>query len=480
MIDLDLLYTPAHELAARIKNKTLSPVELMEQSLRRIDEVNEHLNCFCFVFHEEAMQLAKQAEAAIMSGHQTGPAHGLPFGVKDVTPVAGKRMTRGSKMYEHYVPDHDAIIVQRFKNAGAIVVGKTTSPEFAYSSFTASPLWGRTSNPWDPTRTSGGSSGGSAVAVSTGCVPLAEGTDMGGSVRIPASFCSLVGLKPSLGRIPMDILPTVFDNISHFGPLARNISDANLFMNVAAGPDERDIQSLPDKPVFPITDGNIDVRGMKLALSVDLGYYSIDPEVQQVVYESAQRFRELGATVDEVDLGWKSSYNDIWYDIWSVYMDACFTQDFEMWRDQMDPGLVKLIEHGRTIDAVTYKKFESHRTEQWHFLCKIFDDYDALLTPTMAQVAPLHEKTAEDFDGFTSDGKLKGLDMTSPFNNVAQCPALSIPAGFSKEGLPIGLQIIGHRFSDVTVMKLGAALESTLNLHQKHPNAFTTSANRIT
>ena len=200
MTDLDLLYTPAHELAALIKSRALSPVELMEQSLQRIDEVDTALNCFCFVFHEEAMQHARLAEATIMSGQETGPAHGLPFGVKDVTPVAGHRMTRGSKMYEHFVADHDAVIVQRFKRAGAIVVGKTTSPEFAHSSFTTSPLWGDTCNPWDPARTAGGSSGGSAVAVATGCVPLAEGTDMGGSVRIPASFCNLVGLKPKPGQ----------------------------------------------------------------------------------------------------------------------------------------------------------------------------------------------------------------------------------------------------------------------------------------
>ena len=473
MTDLNLLYTPAHKLASLIKDKSVSPVDLMEQSLARIDEVNDVLNCFCFVFREDAMEYAKQAEKDVMSGRPLGPAHGLPFGVKDVTPVAGKRLTLGSKMYEYNVADRDAIIVQRFKQAGAIVVGKTNSPEFAYSSFTQSPLWGRTSNPWDKTRTSGGSSGGSAVAVATGCVPLAEGTDMGGSVRIPASFCGLVGLKPSLGRIPMDILPTVFDNISHFGPLARNMADANLFMDIAAGPDELDIMSLRDKPSFQ-NSGSTDISGMKLALSVDLGYCAVDSQVEHAIFECAKRFRELGAIVEEVELGWNSKYHEVWLDIWGVYLDACFTEDLEKWREEMDPNVVELIEHGRSIDAPTYKKFEKLRTEQWHSLCKVFQQYDALLTPTMALIAPTHDKSDSDFEGFNEEGKLKALDLTSVFNNVAQCPALSVPAGFSHEGLPIGLQIIGHRFADVTVMKLGAALETITRFDQiSPPEGFT-------
>ena len=294
--DLDLLFTPAHQLARDISDKQLSPVELTEACLRRIDVVNEKLNCFCFIFHEEAMEQARRAEQMVMSGAEIGAVHGLPFGVKDVTPVAGKPMTRGSYMYEDYVPDHDARLVQRFKQAGAIVIGKTTTPEFAYSSFTESPLWGVTSNPWNLERTTGGSSGGSGAAVASGCVPLAEGTDMGGSVRIPAAYCGIVGLKPSLGRIPMDILPTVFDNISHFGPLARTVADANLFMNVASGPDERDIMSLPEKIKFPVP-ADADISDLRLALSIDLGYYAVDPEVEAIVRQAADTLANLGACV---------------------------------------------------------------------------------------------------------------------------------------------------------------------------------------
>lgn len=464
-----MLFRPAHQLAKDIKQRELSPVELMEACLNRIDSVNDKLNCFCFVFHDEAMEAARRAEREIMSGTESGPLHGIPFGVKDMTPMAGKILTRGSKMYEYYVADRDALIVQRLARAGAIPIGKTTTPEFAYSSFTESPLWGRTSNPWDIGRTPGGSSGGSAAAVASGCVPIAEGTDMGGSVRIPASFCGIVGLKPSLGRVPMDILPTVFDNISHFGPLTRNASDANLFMNAVSGPYERDIMSLPDKVMFPVL-AETDVRGLRLALSIDLGYYAVDAEVEVAVRNGAEALAQLGAEVVEVDLKWRHEYNKIWYRAWGVYLDVCFTRDFDRWRGEMDPQVVKLIEKSRTIDAPTYKHFEVLRSEQWHELCRIFDDHDALICPTMAHPPVPHGESDELYKGFDEQGRFKGLDMTCIFNNVAQCPALSVPTGFSNGGLPIGLQVVGHRFADLTVMRIGGALEQALGMHDRRPD----------
>ena len=236
MIDLELCYMPAIELARRIRDRELSPVEVVENSLGRIEAVNDTLNCFCFVFPDEAMEHAKVAEARALRGEPLGPLHGVPIAIKDFTPTKGKTTTMGSRVYEHWVPEDDAQIVKDLIAAGAIMVGKTTTPEFAHAGFTHSPLWGVTRNPWNPGRTPGGSSGGSGAAVASGCVPLAEGSDMGGSVRGPAACCGLVGLKPSLGRIPMTILPSVFDNISHFGPLARTIDDAALFLAATQGP----------------------------------------------------------------------------------------------------------------------------------------------------------------------------------------------------------------------------------------------------
>ncbi len=468
MADLDLLYTSAVDLADRIRGKNLSPVELMEACLERIEAVNPTLNCFCFVFADEALELAREAERALASGAEPGPMHGLPVAIKDVTPTRGKTTTRGSRMYEHWVPDHDALIVERLRAAGAIMVGKTTSPEFAYDSFTESPLWGITRNPWDPGRTPGGSSGGSAAAVASACVSLAEGTDMGGSVRIPASFCALVGLKPSLGRIPMDILPTVFDSISHFGPLARSVADANLFMNVTGGPDERDIMSLPDRLEFPIPPER-DVRGLRLGLSVDLGYYAVDPEVEARIRAAAGVLEAWGARVEEVDLGWSAAINDAWFKYWGVYLDVCFTQDLEHWRDRMDPEVVKLIEMGRSLDAVTLKRMEVIRTEQWHRLVRVFETHDALLCPTMSMPPPPVGGSDADFYQASDDGRFHSLDMTCPFNFVGQCPALSVPAGFSAGGLPIGLQIVGHRFDDLTVMRIAGALEQAMPWGDRRP-----------
>ena len=305
MANSEMSYMAAADIAARIRSRELSPVEVMENSLARIGEVKPELNCFCFVYAEEAMSLAREAEAAVMRGDALGPLHGVPIAIKDFTPIRGKRTTRGSRAFENWVPDHNALIVDRLCAAGAIMVGKTTTPEFAYSSFTKSPLWGITRNPWDRRMTPGGSSGGSAAAVASGCVPMAEGTDMGGSVRIPASFSGIVGLKPSLGRIPMDILPTVFDNISHFGPLTRTIGDAALFMAAASGPWEQDIMSVRQEVNFtaPLP---ANVAGKRFALSLDLGFMAVDPEVEARVREGAVALADAGAIVEEIDLDRKS------------------------------------------------------------------------------------------------------------------------------------------------------------------------------
>ena len=246
MTSSDLTYLSAREIARLIRTKEVSPVEVVNSTLTRIADVNAALNCFCFVYHHEALAAAKAAERACAHGEALGPLHGVPVAFKDFTPIHGKITTLGSKVYEYAVPDRSALVVERILGAGAILVGKTTTPEFAASGFTRSSLWGITRNPWDPERTPGGSSGGSAVAVATGCVTLAEGSDMGGSVRIPAALCGTVGLKPSFGRIPFDVLESQFDTFNHFGPLARNVGDAALFLSVAQGPDDRDIQSLPN------------------------------------------------------------------------------------------------------------------------------------------------------------------------------------------------------------------------------------------
>ena len=461
-------YRSAVELAALIRERELSPVEVVEAALARIEEVNPALNAFPFVYPAAALEAARAAEATIARGDALGPLHGVPIALKDFTPTRGLRTTLGSFAYEHWVPDFDPVIWQRLQAAGAILIGKTATPEFAHSSYTESPLWGITRNPWNPERTPGGSSGGAGAAVAAGCVPLAEGTDMGGSVRIPAAFCGVVGLKPSLGRIPMDVLPTVFDSISHFGPLARTVEDAALFLAVTAGPHDADIQSLPEGP-DPRERLGEDIAGKRLAYSPDLGFFAVDAEVRREVEAAVRALADAGAIVEEVDLPWDRSVVDDWALNWGVFLAACFGQHLERFRDRMTPAVVRLIEQGQAVDAVTLRRLEFARTRRWHQLAALFERYDALLCPTMARTATPVGGTDEDFAEDDETGRFLGLDMTGPFNFTAQCPALSVPAGWSDEGLPVGLQIVGRRFDDAGVLAIGAALERIRPWHHRRP-----------
>lgn len=467
----ELCALPATEQARLVRAREVSPVELVEAALVRIELVQPALNAFAFVYPEEARAQARAAEAAVMRGDDLGPLHGLPVAFKDFTPTKGHVTTRGSRCFEHWVADSDPVIVRRFKAAGAIIVGKTTTPEFAHSGFTMSPLWGVTRNPWDPTRNAGGSSGGSGVAATTGCVALAEGTDMGGSVRIPAALCGCVGLKPSLGRIPMDILPFVFDSLSHFGPLARTVDDAALFLSVAEGPDDADIQSQPAPMPLP---GRLDpdLRGLRLALSPDLGLYAVEPEVEANLRATAQALRDAGATVEEVALEVPFAVLRAWNDWWGVYLAACFGDLLDAHREAMDPHVVKLMEAGLKLGAVPFKRIETIRTDLWHRLAAVFGRFDALICPTMCRAAPLNAERDRNFWRRNAEGRVEGLDMTEIFNMVGQCPALSVPSGMTAEGLPTAAQIVGRRFDDPTVLRIGAAIEARRPWRQWTPDVL--------
>lgn len=469
MPDMDLCYMPAREMAARIAAREISPVDLVRNSLERIEAVNSALNCFCFTYPEEALDRARSAEDAVMRGDPLGPMHGVPVAFKDFTPTKGKTTTRGSIVYKDWVPDEDARIVQDLIRAGAIMVGKTTTPEFAHAGFTHSPLWGVTRNPWNTEKSPGGSSGGSAAAVASGCVPLAEGSDMGGSVRLPAAMCGCVGLKPSLGRIPMTVLPTVFDTISHFGPLARTVDDAALFVACSQGPYEPDIMSLQTPIEFP-NEFSTDMTGIRLALDMDLGFYDVDDCVAANVMTVAAALRDAGAVVEEVDLGWTRETVDVWNDYWCVYLAAFFGHHLEDRRDDLDPTIVAMFERAKGIDAITLRRFEFVRTKQWMTLCDLFTRYDALLCPTSPIVPPDAELRDCDVRKESPEGRIVGSDMTSVFNNVAQCPALSVPAGWTLDGLPTAIQIIGERFDDLGVLRVGAAIERHLPWASKRPS----------
>ena len=448
---------PVPRLVAKIREGGVSAEAVVAESLRRAKAIQPRFNAFTLLREEQALEAAR----AIDRNPDGRPLLGVPFAAKDLTPTKGDLTTLGSWTEGDHIATETALCIRRLEAAGAILIGKTTTPEFAFSSFTRSPRWGITRNPWNPERTSGGSSGGSGVAVAAGVVPFAEGTDMGGSVRIPAACCGVVGLKPSLGRIPMTILPSVFDSISHFGPLARSVEDAVAFMEAASGPSDEDIQSVP-LPFLSAKTRRGGLSERRFALSVDLGYYEVQPDVEKAVRRAAKVLREAGAEVDEVELGWSRDVNDQWFDLWCVFMSGFFGERVPAFRDRMDPLVVGMIERAGTIGATAIKRVELLRTAMWRDLARLFERYDALLCPTLAREAPSADQSDHDHDATTADGRYAGFDMTLPFNMVPQCPAISLPAGFTASGLPVGLQLVGKRYADEDLLAMARRLEALL------------------
>lgn len=441
----------------------LSPVESVELALARIGQVHPELNCFAHVWAEEALGEARALSD--VPADRRGPLHGVPVAVKETTQVAGRRFTAGSRTHEHTIADHDAYVTGALRRAGAIVVGATTSPEFAHTLQTDGPLWGTTRNPWNTSLTPGGSSGGSAAAVATGCVALAEGSDMGGSVRIPASWCGIVGLKPGIGRIPMDVLPGLFDSLSHHGPLARSVDDARLFLRCTQGPDERDIVSVTT-PLDLSGPTAADVRGMRFGLSIDLGSWYVHPEIEAAVVAAAAALEAAGAIVEPVDPGLGEAEEQMWIQLWGVFMSGYFGHLVDEHAAVMDPDVLRLIELGESLGATEVKRLEVQRTETWRKVAGVLAGRDALLCPTMAMPPVPAAKADRVRPPRPTDGRYHADDMTSVFNLVAPCPALSVPCGVHAAepyaGVPIGLQIVGHRWREDTVLQVGRAVEVAL------------------
>jgi Asp-tRNA(Asn)/Glu-tRNA(Gln) amidotransferase A subunit family amidase len=438
----------------------------MENALARIDEIQPQLNCFAGVWADDARAAARRAADDVAGGRNLGPLHGVPVALKETTTIAGRPHTVGSLTHEHVVAQRDGFITTALARAGAIVVGATTSPEFAHTLVTESRLRGATRNPWDPRRGPGGSSGGSAAAVAAGCVYLAEGSDMGGSVRIPAAWCGIVGLKPGIGRIPMDVLPGLFDSISHHGPLARSVDDARLFLAAAQGPDDADIMSVTTaldlSGTTPAT-----VTGMRFGLSTDLGCWAVDPEIVAAVESAAGALADAGAIVEQVDPGFTAEDDWMWVELWGVFMSAYYGHLVEEWGDRMEPVVLTLIELGNSLSATHVKRLEIHRTQFWHKVRAVLSGRDALLCPTMATrpIPALKEDAAAPVQHH--DGRFHSDEMTAVFNLVAPCPAMSVPCGFhaatdDTAELPIGLQIVGHRWREDTVLQIGRAVELAL------------------
>lgn len=466
--DASIAFMSATTMAKKIRAKELSPVEIVVALLERIEAAGPTLNAFCTLTADSALEAAKKAEAAVMKGEPLGPLHGVPFSVKDLVYTQGVRTMRGSKIYEDYFPSEDAPLVARLKQAGAIMLGKTCTPEFGHKGITDCLVSGVTRNPWDTDKTPGGSSGGAGAQVAAGLGPLAVGTDGGGSIRIPSSFCGVFGLKPTHGRVP--VWPgSALNMLSCAGPMTRTVADAALMLSVMAGPHEADPLSLEGAPAdYPgrLGDG---VKGLRVALSMNLGYVPyVDPQVVETTAAAARVFEELGAEVDEVAPGFED-VGAIFGVFWLSGMAGVLEKDLPKWRDRMDPGLVLMVEAGLKLRAADVTQAHMRRTDFQDRVRRFFERYDLLLTPTMP-ILPFKAGVLvkEALEGVPLDYR-NWSPLTSPFN-LSLSPAASVPAGFSKEGLPIGLQIVGRRFADLTVLQASAAFESARPWADRTPN----------
>lgn len=460
----DLAFMSVADLSGAIRTKRVSPVEVVGAVLDRIERLNPRLNAYCLVTGESARQEAREAEAAVMRADPLPPLHGVPISVKDIVITRGVRTTFGSRIYENNVPVEDAPLVARLKVAGGIMVGKTTTPEFGWKGVTDSPLFGITRNPWNLERTPGGSSGGAAAAVAAGLAPLAVGTDGGGSIRIPGSFCGVFGLKPTCGLVP--VYPTAATGtLTHMGPMSRTVRDAALMLQVMAGPDDRDPLSLPSTSANFAAALEAGVRDLRVAWSPTLGYATVDPEVRAVTEAAAKRFQGLGCRMDQVDRVFDDP-DPIWAPLFYGGIAGRLNDSLEEWRSRMDPGLVEAIEAGRKMGAMEFVKAGLARASFFEVVRKFFTQYDLLLTPTLAVAS-----FAAGFDQPRERGTGSGLAwvaFTYPFNLTGQ-PAATVPCGFTRDGLPIGLQIIGKRLEDSTVLRAAAAYEAAAPWADRRP-----------
>jgi Asp-tRNA(Asn)/Glu-tRNA(Gln) amidotransferase A subunit family amidase len=464
----ELAWLSGLELAQRIRGKEISPVEVVDAVLARVAAVNGTLNAYCTVAAEEARDAATAAEVAILSGEALGPLHGVPLSIKDIIFTRRLRTTGGSRLLADHVPEEDAVAVERLRAAGAVIIGKTNTPEFGLKGVTDNPLFGVTRNPWDRARTPGGSSGGAGAAVAAGLGPLALGSDGGGSIRIPASFCGIYGLKPSFGRVPSGPGLPGWETFSQSGPMTRTVRDAALMLDVLAGPDDRDRHSLPadgGAPYLAACDDGI--AGLSVAWSADLGHGRVDPEVADLCAEAAVQFESLGCHVEVVMPTWDDP-EDMFRVLAAGEAYAAYRDRLEADERSLDPSTVELLRFGETITAARYLEATLKRREFWTEVQRFLARFDLLITPTVA-VAPfaVDGLPITEIDG-APVSRLGWTPFTFPWNLTGQ-PAASVPAGFTAAGLPVGLQIVGRRHADRTVLAASAAWEAASPWQARRP-----------
>jgi len=470
----DLAYISAADLAAMIRARTVSPVEVMRAALDRIARSQPVLNAFITVAEEVATDGAKAAEAAVMRGEVLGPLHGLPLAVKDLVPTSGIRTTFGSLIFKDNIPDHDAVAVARLKRAGAIVVGKTTTPEFGQQCLTEAPLFGRTRNAWRADRAAGGSSGGSAVAVAAGLVPLAVATDGGGSTRIPAACNGVPGFKQGLGVVPQEYAQDGFGNISYITPMTRTVLDAALMLDAMAGPDPRDplTTGRPQPEFVAAVRAETNLRGVRIGWRARLGNTAVAADVLAGCEAALGAFTELGAALRELTVPFENP-ESVWFVNNGAYRMAQFGHHLKQHRAIMCPTFVRQLDRVAEVSAGTLYEAIFARTRLYRQVQEWFEHCDVVAMPTLSRAAvPLDQ----DFFGpieidnqLVENIRASWYPYTMPFNLTGN-PAISLPCGFDRDGMPVAIQLVGRPGGDSDLLRVAAAFERARPWSDRRPD----------
>ena len=464
----DLCARPAADLARSIAARELSAVEVMEAHLARIDRVNPAVNAIVTLLPDEARRGAEAADAAVARGDALGPLHGLPVAHKDLTWTKGIRTTFGCRAFEHFVPDEDALIVERLRSAGAITIGKTNTPELGAGSQTFNAVFGATRNPYDTSKTCGGSSGGAAVALATGMLPIADGSDLGGSLRNPAGFCNVVGFRPSPGRVPIWPSQAAWFPMGVQGPMARNVTDVALMLSAIAGPDPRAPISLqePGKVFRPPLDRDMD--GTRVAWSRNLGGLPVDPRVTAVIEAERGTFERFGCAVEnaEPDMNGVAEVFRVWR---AWYFEACYGTLLDEHRRLLKDTVIWNIEEGRRLGGPRL----GDAARAWSALLdrvrRFFERFDFLVLP-VSQVPPfdVDQPYVTEIDGVHMETYLDWMSSCAHIS-VLGLPAISVPCGFTDDGLPVGVQIVGRQHDDLGVLRLAHAFEQVNGAGRRRP-----------
>ena len=450
----------ASEIAQNVQQKNISPLEVVNSFLSHIDKINPIVNAIVTLTPEHAVLEAREATSSLYRGDTPGPLAGVPLLVKDNVYTSGIRTTFGSKLYEEFIPEEDAILVKRLKAAGSILIGKTNLPEFGMLPITDNSLFGPTFNPWDLNKTCGGSSGGSAAAVAAGMGPIATGNDAGGSIRLPAGLCGVYAIKPSFGRIPSYPKLDGFNTLLHEGPITRTVYDAALMLDVMSGPDRRDRSSLVFEKTCFRDQLNKEIKKLKIAYSPDLGYLSVDPEVEEIVKKAAFLLAEAGCLVEEVKFELPNLERDL--RVLTVSQIFAANEDrLDEWKNTAHHLTRSILTLGEKYTNRDVVRVEFRRELLWDKLSSLFEEYDILLTPTSAVAAfDIKENVIVGPDQINGlkVGRMAWAGYTLPFNFTGQ-PAASVPCGFTAKGLPVGMQIVGRLCDDLSVLNVSLAFE---------------------